>query len=346
MPPVEHEALREDIRTHGLNEPLAVTSAGVVLDGHQRLQAAHELGLAELPVREIAPADEHEYIVRAALRRKHYTAGQRLTLAIELAEIQERLVQGRRRQRANLKQYAEVATLPPRGEKTREVVARLAGVSARSAQAGLTLRQHAPDLYQAVRQGTMPVATAARQAKQQRLFAETPPAPPLPEGTFDLILADPPWQLGNPDGEYAPENYYPTLPLEEIKALPVPAADSAVLFLWAVNSHLLQALDVLEAWGFSYRSNLCWAKDHIGMGVWLRQRHELLLLGTRGGYPAPPPERRVDSVIEAKKRGHSRKPDETYERIERMYPTASKVELFARGKPRAGWTAWGNEVTP
>jgi N6-adenosine-specific RNA methylase IME4 len=168
--------------------------------------------------------------------------------------------------------------------------------------------------------------------------------PPLPQGPFDLLYADPPWQLGHPDSPHAPENHYPTLPLEEIKALKVPAAEDALLFLWAVTALLPEALEVIAAWGFSYKSCLVWVKDWIGPGTWLRNRHELLLVGRRGDHRPPDPEDRVDSVLEAPRGRHSEKPAEVYELLERMYPRASKLELFARGAPRAGWAAWGNEV--
>ena len=125
----------------------------------------------------------------------------------------------------------------------------------------------------------------------------------------------------------------------------MPSADDAVLFLWAVNSLLPEALRVMQAWGFTYKANLVWTKPWIGPGGLVRQRHELLLLGTRGRLAAPEPEDRPDSVIEAPHGPHSQKPGEAYERIERAYPHLTKCELFARGIPRSGWVAWGNEVT-
>ena len=100
----------------------------------------------------------------------------------------------------------------------------------------------------------------------------------------------------------------------------------------------------MEAWGFTYKAQLVWVKDRPGTGNWFRNQHETLLLGIRGRFPAPDPEDRVASVIPAKRGRHSQKPACVYERIERMYPPASKVELFARGKQRPSWVFWGNEV--
>ena len=100
---------------------------------------------------------------------------------------------------------------------------------------------------------------------------------------------------------------------------------------------------MIDAWGFEYVSNLVWVKDKIGLGYWVRNQHELLIIGRRGDMPTPSPANRPPSVINAPRREHSRKPDEAYEVIERMYPELPKIELFARGR-REGWAAWGNQA--
>lgn len=168
------------------------------------------------------------------------------------------------------------------------------------------------------------------------------------EGTYAVLYADPPWRYDVPGGQTpdlrSVENHYPTMAVEEIEALDVPAAEDAVLFLWATNPKLPDALAVMDAWGFAYRTNACWVKDRFGMGYYVRGQHELLLIGRRGRLPVPEPSHRPASiVISAPRREHSRKPDEFYELIERMYPEHSKVELFAR-RPRGGWESWGNQL--
>jgi N6-adenosine-specific RNA methylase IME4 len=135
------------------------------------------------------------------------------------------------------------------------------------------------------------------------------------------------------------------MPLEEICALPVSylATDAAALFLWTTAPHLQESFDVLAAWGFEYKTTVVWVKDKIGLGYFVRNQHELLLVATRGDMPSPSPANRPASVISAPRREHSRKPDEAYALIEQMYPELPKVELFARQK-RSGWQTWGNEV--
>lgn len=164
-------------------------------------------------------------------------------------------------------------------------------------------------------------------------------------GVFPIIYADPPWRYEHVETESrAIENQYPTMPLDDICALPVAdvATPDAVLFLWATSPKLEEAMRVVAAWGFTYRTSMVWVKDRIGMGYYARQRHELLLIATRGAPPTPAPSDRPDSVISGVRAEHSAKPAEMYGVIERMYPKLPRVELFCRS-PRPGWSAWGNQ---
>jgi N6-adenosine-specific RNA methylase IME4 len=204
-----------------------------------------------------------------------------------------------------------------------------------------------PVLFEEVKQGRLPLHVAARRIQQRERDAALPPPPPLPTEPHEVIYGDPPWRLaGSPDSSRAVENHYQTMPLAEIAAMPIPAADNAVLFLWAVNGLLPEALEVLAAWGFVYVDQFVWVKHRFGLGSWNRNQHELLLVGRRGSFPTPPPNRRASSVIYAPRERHSKKPEKVYALIEKMYPRASKLELFARGNARPGWTAWGNEAEP
>jgi N6-adenosine-specific RNA methylase IME4 len=344
MPAAEYAAFRADIDRRGLQVPLEVTERGIVLDGRQRLRAALELGLERVPVLVVAPVDELDHMLRAAILRRQLSASQKAALVLELEQEQYVQLRGEaaERQRANLKQSTEVATLPPRG-KTSELAAGWAGVGARTLQDAATVKQHDPQLFEQVKQGRLGAADAARRVRRALRDQALPAPAPLPQGPFELIYADPPWQLGGADSDRAPENHYPTMPLADIEALTVPAAEDALLFLWAVSSLLPQAFAVMQAWGFDYRTSLVWVKDKIGLGSWVRHRHELLLVGRRGSFPAPDPADRPDSVIEAARGRHSQKPACVYELLERMYPRASKLELFARTS-RPGWSAWGNQL--
>ena len=164
-------------------------------------------------------------------------------------------------------------------------------------------------------------------------------------GTFPVIYADPPWRYDVVESESrAIENHYPTMSNEDIYALPIQplCTDDAVLFLWATSPKLAEAMQVVAAWGFNYKTCMVWVKDKIGMGYYARQQHELLLIATRGAPPTPAPADRPSSVVNATRDAHSAKPTEFYELIERMYPGLPKIELFCRS-PRDGWSAWGNQ---
>ncbi|MBT9167756.1 MAG: hypothetical protein DDT19_01096 [Syntrophomonadaceae bacterium] len=165
-----------------------------------------------------------------------------------------------------------------------------------------------------------------------------------PRGKYNIILADPPWKYNFSETRVrAIENQYPTMDLEDIKNLMIPAANDAVLFLWATAPKLEEALQVLNAWGFTYKTCAVWDKEKIGMGYWFRGQHELLLVGVKGNHSVPRPENRHSSVIRSPRSEHSKKPVEVYEIIERMFPGEKYIELFARNQ-RPGWGCWGLEA--
>lgn len=166
---------------------------------------------------------------------------------------------------------------------------------------------------------------------------------PMPDGQYNVILADPPWRYEISAMSGAAENHYPTMAVQEIEALAVPAADNAALFLWATAPLLPEALTVMGAWGFEYRTGFVWDKVIPGIGFWGRGQFEHFLIGVRGKFSPPPPDCRKPSIFVEKRRKHSRKPDVAYKWIEAAYPQAKKLELFARAK-RDGWTVWGDEA--
>jgi N6-adenosine-specific RNA methylase IME4 len=174
--------------------------------------------------------------------------------------------------------------------------------------------------------------------------------------TYSTILADPPWRFENRTGKMAPEHKrlsrYPTLELSEIKEIPVHlvANTNSHLYLWVPNALLKEGLEVMEAWGFTYKSNLIWHKvrkdggpDGRGVGFYFRNTTEIILFGIRGKMRTLQAGRRQVNIIRTQKQEHSRKPDELYRIIETCSP-GPYLELFARGK-RKGWDVFGNQAT-
>jgi len=147
--------------------------------------------------------------------------------------------------------------------------------------------------------------------------------------------------------EKSAENHYPTMPTDAICALfdeiGAPAKADSVLFLWATNPMLPDALRVMSAWGFAYVHHWIWDKEVAGTGYWGRDRHELLLIGRRGNPVSPLPGSQPETVYRERKGRHSAKPDYFAEQIERLYPAMPRLEMFCR-TPRPGWTAWGFEA--
>jgi len=174
-----------------------------------------------------------------------------------------------------------------------------------------------------------------------------------PAGVYNVIYADPPWEYDNTGVHGAANHHYPTMPLDDICNLlddqQIKVADNAVLFLWATNPFLQDAFFVVNAWGFEYKTNMVWVKTDLvkpGSGFYVRGRHELLLICTRGSFTpldphiAPP----IGSVVSAPVQDHSSKPEEFYTIIERLYPDCNYIELFAR-QQRDEWEGWGYDYS-
>lgn len=191
-------------------------------------------------------------------------------------------------------------------------------------------------------------AKKVRRAERETILAEKIVA--LPTKKFGVIASDPEWAWEAYSEETgmdrAAANHYPTSATDIIAARDVPsiAADDCVLFLWATAPKIEDALFVMREWGFAYKSMAVWVKDRVGTGYWFRNRHEILLVGTRGKVVAPAMGDQWDSVIEAPVGEHSAKPEKVLEMIEAYFPNIPKIELNRRGPARAGWAAWGAEV--
>ena len=356
------DALVADIKANGLREPIVVLK-GKILDGRNRYRAAK---LAEVPIEavEFEGDDPVSFVWSANFHRRHLDESQKAMAAVR---------------RANLKvgqPKKNSATLP---NISQAEAATRAGISTRTVtSAAAVLKDGIPELVKRVEAGEVTVNVAAQIAKmpeekQRAVINDTPAqlsgaakkykraereqefaqatkdaAGKLGQKTYGVIYADPPWKFEpystDTGMDRAADNHYETMQLEDIKTMAVPAADHCVLFLWATVPMLPEALDVMKAWGFVYKSHCVWVKDRIGTGFWFRNKHELLLVGTRGNkVPAPAHGNQYASVIDAALGEHSKKPACFAEMIEELFPNVPAVELFARGE-RLGWDVWGNEA--
>jgi N6-adenosine-specific RNA methylase IME4 len=172
---------------------------------------------------------------------------------------------------------------------------------------------------------------------------------------YQLVYSDPPWNWkaysAKGEGRSA-KNHYQTQDLEWIKSLPVNeiTEDNSVLLMWVTDPFLKKGLEVMEAWGFEYKTvGFYWAKQcrksdgwHIGNGYYTRANPEQCLLGTKGKGISRV-SKSVRRLIVSRIQEHSAKPREAYGRIEQLFGEVTRLEMFARGN-RPGWDAWGNEV--
>ena len=188
--------------------------------------------------------------------------------------------------------------------------------------------------------------------------------PTLPDRKYEIIYADPPWhyngkmQFDNSGKSAdqidlnknifisAAEFKYPTVKTSELKKLPIHeiASDDALLFMWTTNPHLDQAIELGTAWGFDYKTvAFVWDKMVHNPGQYTLSNVEMVLVFKRGRIPKPRGARNVQQLVRSPRRAHSQKPDEIVHLIERMFPTQSKIELFARSR-FDNWDAWGLEM--
>lgn len=161
---------------------------------------------------------------------------------------------------------------------------------------------------------------------------------------FGCIYADPPWQYNNQGTRAATNNHYGTMSLKQICAEPVSeiAAEDAFLFLWTTTSFLRESFDVIDAWGFTYKSNWVWVKNQFGIGNYGRVAHEHLMVAVRGKPERLGGEKSQRSWIQSDRASHSEKPQEFRTAIMAM-ASGPYLEMYGR-LPFDGWTVYGNQV--
>ena len=349
----------DSIKENGILEPLVIKRDGTIISGHRRWLTAKALNMESVPVRVLEfenELDEREAIITFNKQREK-TFSQKMAEAEELEAIEGE--RARKRQVASLKKGEErpVRDKWPEREagRTRDKVAQAVGMgsgktyerAAKVWEAAKEGNEVALELVEKLDKGEVSIHKAYKDIRRQELRKEKQEelqTRELPTGVFEVILADPPWRYQFSETQSREiENHYPTMDLDDIKNLNVPSADDSVLFLWATAPKLEEALEVLNSWGFTYKTCAVWDKERIGMGYWFRGQHELLLVGTKGSFPTPEPSARFSSIIKEPRSTHSTKPKVIYEMLEAMFPGRTYLELFCR-TPRDGWEVWGNEV--
>ena len=354
-----------DIREHGVREPVWLYEEQI-LDGRNRWRAAEVAGV-DCQTRVYAGDEPVQFVLSLNLHRRHLSESQRAMVGAKLANLGH----GQRSDRSidlstTQPQAAEMLNVSvPSIKRARDVIAGGSPELVHAVEAGNVSVSAAADVAtlpkqeqaEIVARGEREILQAAkliragkaeeRRSERMEKIAEISKgnAPLGAAERYPVIYVDPPWRYEHAESESrAIENQYPTMSLDEIKEMEIGAIafNDCILFMWATSPKLAEAFEVLQAWGFSYRTCAVWDKQKIGMGYYFRQQHELLLVAVRGNPPTPSPADRPSSVFSYPRGQHSAKPHEVYELIEAMYPTLPKLEMFCRS-PRTGWGVWGNQ---
>jgi len=372
-------ALSRSLAAHGQLQPIAVTPARVLIFGQRRLEAARILGWKKIetvvidpahcadPDKALGPREQLE--VAENEDREGFTASERVAIAASNeASIGERQGERTDKPRQNISEV-------PEGERTADHVAKRAGLGNRTTyrQAKRVVEHGVPELVAAMDGGEVSISAAAKIAdcpsdeqaamaqaiasgdakdwraaerlvRHERRVARLGSSVGIPDGKFRVIYADPPWAYDNSGLDQSAASHYDNLPADEIAKrwcddVQRVSTPESVLFCWATSPLLPEGLAVVAAWGFEYVASFIWAKDRgPGIGWWANTKHELLLVGRKPKTEHPA--QKLDTIVEASVREHSRKPAEFYELIESMYPVSTvrpvHLELFAR-HDRPGW---------
>jgi len=378
LPEREIAELADDIVTYGQRVPIVILD-GQVLDGRNRLAAC--LFAKVDPIMEDFTGDDPlGFVLSHNLHRRHLTDSQRAMVAAKIVDWETGLNQHTSAGGAHVpaRQAAERLSISERAVKaarrihehgTAELVAAIRDgrLSVKTGEAlshlareaqDAVLRQEEKDIVaraKAIRAERQKLRHTVRLAHMDMVAGKGRATAPASAKPYPVYYADPPWRFGVRSEvtgrEKSAENHYPTLETDaliDLVAGVIGGADGetghpAVLFCWATNPMLLDALRLLQACGFDYVHNWVWDKEVAGTGYWGRDRHEMLLIGRRGDIAAPLPGLQPETVHRERKGRHSAKPDFYAETIERLYPGIARLELFAR-RARPGWDVWGFEA--
>ena len=349
--------LLESIKEIGILQPLHVTADGRIVSGHRRWRAARVA--RQDGVRVLIPVIRESYAsqldeCQAIIEFNRYRIKTGQQLYNEGKALKEIEMKGARQRQSTstggaIPQLME--NFPQAEGTTRDIIAQSIGLgSGRQWDKLEYVAEHKPQLLSEIKPDGISIHRAYDETKREVNQAAIKPALDLPSGVFQVFYMDPPWKYDNSGLGGSAESHYRTRTVDEMLAelheldFTSRMALDCVLFLWATNPLLPEALSLMGKLGFVYKTNLTWVKNkptYGKLGFYVYGQHELLLIATRGSML--PEGKKPASIIYAAVKDHSRKPEEAYTIIDRMYPNTRKCELFGR-KKHAGWEVWGDQV--
>jgi N6-adenosine-specific RNA methylase IME4/ParB-like chromosome segregation protein Spo0J len=331
----------------GLLQPIGIRPDGILIWGERRLRAAELLGRTEIEVKivdldQVARGEYAENTFRKDFTLSEAVAIKRALEPIERAKAKERMLAGKPSEK-----FSE-------GGNALDKIAKATGVhrtTLAKAEAIVDAAEAEPEKFGKLlddmdrtgrANGVYRRLKIARQAEAIR--AEPPPLPG--NGPYRVIVADLPWPYEKRNADLSQRGALPYLTgsIADFCKLPVAsiAAPGAILWLWTTNHHMREAFTVLDAWGFEQKTILTWVKDHFGCGDWLRGQTEHCLMAVRG--KAVVKLTNESTVLFAPARGHSEKPVEFYDLVERLCPAPRYADLFSRYRHNDRWDCHGDEA--
>lgn len=362
MPPLsgdEYEELKADIKARGVLVPVEYDEHGNVLDGHHRVRACEELGIAEWPrvVRlGLSEAGKLTHARQLNLARRHLDRTQkRALIAQQLREtpqlsnrqIAESLGVDHKTVAAEREGLESIGEIPQCDRETSD--GRLYPREREPAERPVAYRyiDETPAGREAVVQSAKDVRAArtAEVVARNNALRREAASLAVPAGQYRTVVIDPPWPMKIIERDVRPGQvgmHYPTMALDEIKAIELPLAEQATVYLWTTQKFLPDAFEVLRAWGLEYRFTMVWKKPGGPQPYNLPQYNcEFILVGTRGSLLFLDT-KQFFTAFDAPRREHSRKPDEFYGLVRRVSP-APRIDWFSR-EPRDGFEQFGAEA--
>jgi len=359
LTPEEFSQLKENILSEGVRDPLVCWRNGdlTLLDGHNRYRICKENEIHfNIIERDLKNREEAKtWIIKNQFGRRNLNKYQRSVLALQLEDIF--------REKAKEKQAeAGKNKLCQKSDKavhTKRELAKTASVSHDTIAKVKVIQEKANDEQkQKLQEGQESVNKVynelkrAEKKEERRQRHENVNQIELSEKKYRILYCDPPWRYNDSgvitenDNYGRAERHYPTMSLSELKDLPIKnmADDNAILFMWSTSPMLESAFELVNSWGFKYKSLFVWYKVKHNFGHYNSVRQELLLVCTKGSC-TPDKLKLFNSVQQIERsKVHSQKPEEFRKIIETLYTWGNKIELFAR-KRTNGWDVWGNQLS-
>ena len=364
IPPLtaeEFKQLEQNCLDEGIREKI-ITWNGFIIDGHNRYKIATRWNL-DYQTESKSFKDENDvkiWMIDNQNGRRNLTDGWKYKLQQNRKEIllekgKEKMSLG-----GELKEGLSTIDKPlPKHNTQKEIAKALDWSTGKVAMADIVFKKATPELEEKVLNNEVTINQAYQEIKKEEKKEERLQKIELIkesiekenktlEGVFDVIAIDPPWEYSERGG-FSSEQHdedsnrggvdYPTLTVEELKLLKLPAKDDCVLYLWTTHAFLRDSYNLLDAWGFTYKAVITWDKEKMGMGRNIRMQCEFCLLAIKGNPLLQGSA--VRDIIREPRREHSRKPIKFYELVETM-TTGRKLDYFSREK-RENWEVYGAE---